>query len=117
MAYVADVVLAEAASLLEGLKLLQRIGCTNFVVQMDNIVVVNSLIRNEGHSMVAAPVIDDCRNMLADFGKVTIEHCNRESNMVAHVLAQWGRSNPSSLWLEEPPNFIASSLGDDVAVI
>ena len=72
---------------------------------------------NEGHSMVAAPVIDDCRNMLADFGKVTIEHCNRESNMVAHVLAQWGRSNPSSLWLEEPPNFIASSLGDDVAGI
>ena len=67
--------------------------------------------------MVAAPVIDDCRNMLADFGKVTIEHCNRESNMVAHVLVQWGRSNPPSLWLEEPPVFIASSLADDVTVI
>ena len=78
---------AEAAALLEGLMLLQCMGCNNVLVRMDNSVVVDAINLNEGHSMVAAPVLDDCRELLREFGKVTIEHCNRESNVVAHELA------------------------------
>ena len=77
--HVADVVSAEAAALLEGLKLLQSMGCNNVLVRMDNSVVVDAIHLNEGHSMVAAPVLDDCRELLREFGKVTIEHSNRIS--------------------------------------
>ena len=78
-----DVVSAEAAALLEGIKLLQILGCNNVMLRMDNIVVVDALRMNEGHAMVAAPVLEECRFLLREFllrefGKVTIEHCNRE---------------------------------------
>ena len=58
-----------------------------------------------------------CRCLLREFGKVLLEHCNRESNRVAHMLAQRGCSDPPSLWLDEHPNFISSSLADDVTNI
>jgi hypothetical protein len=45
----------------EGLKLLQSMGCHNVLVRMDNSIVVDAIHLNEGHSMVAAPVLDDCR--------------------------------------------------------
>ena len=38
--HVADIVSAEAAALVEGLKLAQNIGCNLVLVQMDNMVVV-----------------------------------------------------------------------------
>ena len=45
---------------------------------------------NEGDSVMAAPILDDCIELLRDFGNVTIELCNSESNAVAHQLAGWG---------------------------
>ena len=72
------------------------------MVRLDNSTVVQALNSNEGHSMVAAPVLQDCRNCLRDIGKVTIKHCSRESSIVAHELAKWGNENPPALWLEAP---------------
>ena len=45
-----------------------------------------------------------------------IEHCNRESNMVAHVLAQNGRVDPPNMWLDSSRGFILALLADDVSV-
>lgn len=67
--------------------------------------------------MVAAPILDDCRRELCQFGKPCIDYCNRESNVVAHVLAEWGRENQASVWFESPPDFIINFLTDDIAVI
>ena len=107
--HVADVVYAEAGALLEGLKLLQSMGCNNVLVRMDNSLWLMLYIHlNEGHSMVAAPLLDDSRELLREFGKVTIEHCNRESNVVAHELAEWGRANTPSLCVDAPPGTIAN---------
>ena len=44
---------------------------------MVNITAVNALRFNEGNSMVAAPVLDECRSYLVDLGRFTIEHCIR----------------------------------------
>ena len=78
---------------------------------------VDALKLSEGHSMTAARVLDDCRSILCDFGKVTIEHCFRESNVVAHELAKWGCVNDPSVWAEAPPSFLVKFLADDVTVI
>ena len=115
--HVPDIVSAEAAALMEGLKLSLNIGCNSIFIQMDNLVVVDALNQNAGHSMVAAPILDECRSLLQEFGKVLIEHCNRESNMVAHVLAQRGRVDPPFVWSDAPPDFISTFLVDDVTFI
>uniref|UniRef100_A0A8I7B4L5 RNase H type-1 domain-containing protein n=1 Tax=Hordeum vulgare subsp. vulgare TaxID=112509 RepID=A0A8I7B4L5_HORVV len=73
--HVPDVVSAEAAALLEGLKLVESTGCNNLLVRMDNLTVVQALHNNEGHSMVGAPILQDCRVMLREFGKAVVEHC------------------------------------------
>jgi ribonuclease HI len=115
--HVPDVVSAEAAALVEGLKLVQSLGCNDIIARTDNMIIVNALRLNEGQSMVAAPVLEECRDLMRDLGKVFLMHCNRESNMTAHVLAEFGSANDPSLWVEAPPSFIAKYLADDVAVI
>ncbi|XBJ25843.1 hypothetical protein VPH35_003405 [Triticum aestivum] len=115
--HVADVVPAEVVALAEGYKLACYIGCNSILVQMDNLVIVESLNYNTGHAMIASPLLDECRALSLDFGKVLIEHCNRESNMVAHVLAQKGCDDPPNVWLDSPPGFIRNFLADDVSVI
>ena len=62
---------------------------------------------HEGHSMAAASILDDCRALLRDFGKITIGHSNRELNIVAHELAECGRANTPSLWEDAPMGTIA----------
>ena len=82
--HVAGVFTAEAAALLEERKLARNMGCSNLVMRSDNNTVVDAINCNEGYSMVAAPVLDDCRSILLGFGRVNIEHCSRETNYVAH---------------------------------
>lgn len=72
-----DVFTTEVAALLEGLKLARDTGCNNLVVRSDNITMVDALRFNEGYSMVAAPLLDECRSYLVDSGRFTIEHCIR----------------------------------------
>ena len=103
--YVPDIVSAESGALVEELKLAQNIGCNFIVVQMDNLIVVEALKFNTGQPMVAAPILEDCRKLLRDFGKVFLEHCNRESDMVAHMLAQRGRSDPLLIRCKRIYNF------------
>ena len=50
--------------------------------------VVDALKQREGHSMMAACAIDDCLSIMVEFEKVTIEHYNRQSYVVAHELAR-----------------------------
>ena len=117
MEHVANVFTTEATTLLEGLKLARNTGCSNLVVRSDNITVVDTIKCNKGYSRVAASVLDDCRSILLDFGRVNIEHCSRETNYVAHELAKWGRANNPSLWVDAPPDFIVRLFADDVTII
>ncbi|XBH97489.1 hypothetical protein VPH35_127150 [Triticum aestivum] len=114
--HVADIETAEAAAILEGLKLAKETGCHNVIVRSDNITVVEALKLNGGYSMVAGPVLDECRSYLDDFGKFTIEHCITESNFVAHELACWGHTKSPTRWVHDPPDFIVNRLADDVAI-
>ena len=78
---------------------------------------VQTLNRGKGHSMVAAPILEDLRRDLSEFGKACVEFCSRESHVVAHVLARWGRENHPSVWFESPPEFSIKFLIGGVDVI
>lgn len=75
--HVADIVSTNSAALVEGLKQALSIVCNALFIQMDNLVVIEALKLNTGHSMISAPILDECRSLLEDFGKVSVEHCNR----------------------------------------
>ena len=92
--------------------LIQSLGCAKIIVQTDNVTVVEALNLNEGYSMIATPILNECRSLLFNFGKVLVEHCNRESK-----LARFGRSNPPTLWSDTPLSFIIPLLADDVSLI
>ena len=68
------------------------------------------------HEDLSAPILDDCRH-LQDFGKVIIEHCFRETNMIAQELASYGRGNPPTVWSDALPTFILNALANDVSLI
>lgn len=62
-------------------------------------------------------ILDECRNLLKEFGKAYLEHCIRASNVVAHELAQLGNYNPPCLWLNTAPSAIVRFLVDDATMI
>ena len=55
--------------------------------------------------------------MTCDFPTAGFEHCNRETNMVAHELARVARFSTTYDWPEEPLNYIVTLLLDDVTAI
>ena len=117
LVYVPDVESAEAAGLVEGLKLASSLGAHSLLIQMDNLVIVEALKSGGGQHMLAGTLLEECRIRFNDFAKVELEHCLRESNMVAHTIAQQGRVDPPAVWMDTPPGFISLALLDDVAVV
>ena len=86
--HVIDAPMAEANALKEGLMLAQHIGCNRFIIQTDCMLVVETM-NDGGFSATAATAIyDDCIILWSGFDSISIEHCNREANRVAHELAR-----------------------------
>lgn len=63
----------------------------------------------------AAAVFDECQANWDWFDSISIEHCHREANQVAHVLARnLSLSKHTCNWIDEPPSFIIAKLANDV---
>ena len=76
-------------------------------------------MRDDGFSATtAAAVYDDCFKLWQEFSLISVGHCNRDANQVAHELARNSFLNRSScIWADEPPNFIFATLAKDVILI
>ena len=49
---------------------------------------------------------------------ISLDHCNREANCVADILARVALQEKLSCnWVDEPPNFILGALVNDVSMI
>jgi hypothetical protein len=44
-------------------------------------------------------------------------HCPREANVATHSVASYGVGLMSTMWHEEPPDFLYPILADDVTII
>lgn len=113
--YVDDAPMAEAYGLLDGLRLAEGVGCNRVIVNSDCVEVVNTM-KDDGFSATsAAAIYDDCVVIWKGFSDISIDHCNRDANKVAHELAFNSFSNKSScIWADEPPSFILATLANDV---
>ena len=53
---------------------------------------------------IVMPIIDDCRQLISQFGQVWIGHCYREANFCADFLARKGALHDCCLCVyQEPP--------------
>ena len=86
--FVADSFMAEAYALREGLSMAQYLGSNKFVIQSDNIQVIQTMLEGGFSSTASAAIFDDCRSLASVFRSISFEHCNREANEVAHSLAR-----------------------------
>jgi hypothetical protein len=79
--------------------------------------VVNTM-QSRGNSVGSAAAIYEHRTFLANnFTHVKISHCPRESNVVAHTLACRAEDPHTITGFEDPPDFLLSSLTNDVIVL
>ena len=75
-------------------------------------------MRNGGNSLgAAAAIYEECTMLCRNFVIVVFNHSPREANKVAHVLASHAESSMSVVWHEEPPDYLVSTLADDVTVL
>jgi ribonuclease HI len=108
---VLDAQMAETYALREGLRLAQQLGCSTVIVKSDCLEVGNFL------AMASAPIFYECYNLWREFAEISIEHCDKESNQVAHELARQAfMSKASCIWVDEPPNCIIPLISNDVTM-
>ena len=63
-------------------------------------------------------VFVECIDKATSIGKVIFTHCFREANSVAHELAKFSFCNKvEASWTNEPPEFLASQLVNDVTIV
>jgi ribonuclease HI len=118
LANVADVHSAETWALKHGLMLAQHVGVTRLMVRTDCVEVAETMQEGGGSATVAAAIYDDCVRLWREFVNISIEHCDREANVVAHTLARQAfRSKSSYMWVDETPDFILGVTANDVTVL
>jgi ribonuclease HI len=115
--HVLDAASSEAAALRDGLLLAQQIGCNRVVIQSDCMEVVQTM-HNGGFSATAAVAIyDEIVLLWKEFSEISISHCNRLCNSVAHELARQALLQKSSqVWIDDPPPSILQFLVNDVTI-
>lgn len=55
--------------------------------------------------------------MESDFVRVKYEHANRETNSVAHELAQLAKFQTSRVWMDDPPPSIVPLMVNNVTLL
>ncbi|XBJ24642.1 hypothetical protein VPH35_002487 [Triticum aestivum] len=62
-------------------------------------------------------VLADCFQIASRIGSISVHHCNREVNYVAHNLVKHAFvSNSTIFWDDVPPRFIVSDVMNDVSL-
>jgi len=109
ISHVLDATMAEAFALRDGLLLAQQIGSNRVQIQADCIEVVDTMLDGGFSATASAAIYEDCNQLWKDFAAISITHCNRESNSVAHELARQAMLEKSScVWIDDPQHLFDS---------
>ena len=113
-----DAAAMEASALLDGLQLAEQFGAQSLLVESDSMEVVEAVNCPSEFRGTTAVIIDDCRQLLRSLGMATLQHCPREANEAAHVLARHGSSmGLREFWFDDPPVILLPVLVDDRVII
>ena len=105
--HVPNVAMAEAMAMRLGLKLANFSGCHAIIAESDSSEVINLCSGQERLWNEATAIYTDCVTTSALIGNVEFEHCPREANQAAHVIASHSfNSQLSCNWADDAPSFI-----------
>jgi ribonuclease HI len=115
--FVSDAPTVEARALRDGLILATQVGCNRIEVNSDCMEVIE--IMNDGGNFLgaAAAIYEDCILLCRSFTHVLFHHTPREANMAAHNLARYTTGDMSTVWHEDPPDFLVAVMANDVTVM
>uniref|UniRef100_A0A452Y2Q0 RNase H type-1 domain-containing protein n=1 Tax=Aegilops tauschii subsp. strangulata TaxID=200361 RepID=A0A452Y2Q0_AEGTS len=86
--FVEDAATAEARALRDGLLLANDLGCNKLYVEADCMEVIE-VMQSGGNSLgPAAAIYEECSFLARNFSFIVFNHCPREANMAADVLAR-----------------------------
>ena len=94
---------AEVTALHKSLFLIEQFGCSPTIMEFDSLDLCQAY---NGEIEAWSPyttILVDCFIRAANIGSITVRHCSRESNTVAHKLARFAFDSDSSLVLDGDP--------------
>ena len=86
-----NVLLAELWALRDGLTMASNLNIEKLIIHMDASEVINLLSKPFSTNQLTQPIVTDCRSILQVFQEYRVQHCYRETNRAADLLANMGR--------------------------
>ena len=78
---------------------------------------VIQVMQSGGNSLgPAAAIYEECAFICRNFVSVSFQHCPKEANMAANMLATMSEDSRTIVWQSEPPGFLLDILSEDVAL-
>ena len=96
--------LAELWALRDGITMAKNLNIAKLVINVNAAEVISLFSKPSSDNRLTQPIVDDCRNMLQVFQEYHRQHCFRETNKVADLLAKLGcgQSEPSISYVTPP---------------
>ena len=84
----------------------KNLNITKLVINVDAAEVIPLFSKPSSDNRLTQPIVDDCRNMLQVFQEYHMQHCFRETNKVADLLAKLGRGQSEPFISYVTPPFV-----------
>ena len=87
---------------------------TAVVIEMDAKAIIEVLNNPNNTNLIISSIVDDCRQLASLVPQIHFDHCYRETNRSANMLARMGAQQSSSFILyDSPPEGLQSLLDFD----
>ncbi|KAL4332038.1 hypothetical protein GQ457_07G005000 [Hibiscus cannabinus] len=96
---------AEAQAVIKGLNFARDLGCLHVTLESDSLTMISKLRSAKDDISVLRPYISEAKGISRSFASCQFVFIPRGGNVVAHRLAQFGKSrNADFFWVEEIPS-------------
>ena len=107
----------EAKAAEVALQFARDVGISDFIMEMDSLIVYNALCGQSSPPSAIALVISGAIGFCGLFRQVDFSHIRRQGNTPAHLLAKHARGIVDFVaWMEETPCFLMQALTHDVSI-
>ena len=87
-------------------------------IESDSSFAIESVQSSDDYLGPNAAVLAECKQLSLDVSKIPFNHCYREANQVADMLAKHSYNSRSpSVWDDVMPDFISHLLVNDMTII
>lgn len=109
-----DSTVAEAMSVREALSWLKEHDLTHIKLEIDTLLVVQAINRNDAGSSPLCLILDDCIALSDQIHDLSISHVRRSANRVAHYIAKADVSKPDLFIWGYSPQTISFLVSQDI---